>query len=96
MIMTLAEAKNVLRVDNTDNDGLITILINALPSYIEITTGMSEAQQLTEPLVKTVAGFILLLWYYADHSDDEKLQRTIDNLLKSITFKVQKLTTGEQ
>lgn len=94
MIMTLAEAKDVLRIDTTDNDALITSLIEAVPGYIEITTGMSEAQQLTEPLAKTVAGFLLLLWYYADHSDDEKLQRTIDSLLKAITFKVQAVTEG--
>ena len=94
MIMTLAEAKDVLRIDTDDNDALITSLIEAVPGYIEVTTGMSEAQQLTEPLAKTVAGFLLLLWYYADHSDDEKLQRTIDSLLKAITFKVQAVTEG--
>lgn len=94
MIMTLAEAKDVLRVDNTANDDLIESLILAVPGYIEVTTGMSEAQQLTEPLAQTVAGFILLLWYYADHSDDQKLQRTIDSLLKALTFKVQATTEG--
>lgn len=95
MIMTLAEAKDVLRIDTTDNDALITSLIEAVPGYIEVTTGMSEEQQETEPLVKTVAGFLLLLWYYADHSDDEKLQRTIDSLLKCITFKVQATPPNE-
>lgn len=95
MIMTLAEAKDVLRIDTTDNDALITSLIEAVPGYIEVTTGMSEEQQETEPLVKTVAGFLLLLWYYADHSDDEKLQRTIDSLLKCITFKVQAIPPNE-
>lgn len=94
MIMTLAEAKDVLRVDNMANDELIYSLILAVPGYIEVTTGMSEAQQLTEPLAQTVAGFILLLWYYADHSDDQKLQRTIDSLLKALTFKVQATTEG--
>ena len=94
MIMTLAEAKDVLRVDNMANDELIVSLILAVPGYIEVTTGMSEAQQLTEPLAQTVAGFILLLWYYADHSDDQKLQRTIDSLLKALTFKVQATTEG--
>lgn len=94
MIMSLDEAKDVLRIDNDANDVLIISLIEAVPGYIEVTTGMSEAQQLTEPLAKTVAGFILLLWYYADHSDDEKLQRTIDSLLKCITFKVEATTEG--
>ena len=60
--------------------------------YIEVTTGMSAEQQETEPLVETVSGFILTLWYFSDHSDDIKLQRTIDNLLKCITLKVQRST----
>lgn len=86
--MTLEEAKNVLRVDGTDNDELITSLLQAIPDYIEITTGMPAQLQESEPLVNTVSGFLLTLWYYADHSDDVKLQRTIDSLLKCITLKV--------
>jgi len=85
--MTLAEAKDVLRVDTTDNDDLITSLLAALPGYIELTTGLKEANQAAEPLVKTVSGFILLLWYYSDHADDEKLNRTITSLLAAITLK---------
>lgn len=85
--MTLAEAKDVLRVDIDDNDALIESLLAALPGYIELTTGLKEANQAAEPLVKTVSGFILMLWYYSDHADDVKLQRTIDSLLKAITLK---------
>ena len=85
--MTLSEAKDVLRVDIDDNDDLIYSLLAALPGYIELTTGLKEANQAVEPLVKTVSGFILMLWYYSDHADDVKLQRTIDSLLKAITLK---------
>ena len=85
--MTLEDAKNVLRVDIDDNDELIQSLLNALPGYIEIKTGMKEADQAAEPLVKTVSGVILMLWYYSDHADDVKLNRTIDSLLKAITLK---------
>ena len=86
--MSLQEACNALHVDEGNNDELITSLITALPDYIEQTTGMSSAQQAQEPLVKTCCNFLLILWYNADHSDDVKLQRTIDNLLKCITLKV--------
>lgn len=86
--MTLEEAKNILRVDCEDNDELINSLLQAIPDYIEVTTGMPAEQQANEPLVNTVSGFILTLWYYADHADDVKLQRTIDSLLKCITLKV--------
>lgn len=90
--MTLAEAKSVLRVDTDYNDDLIESLIAALPGYIEVSTGLKEADQDTEPLVKTVSGFVLMLWYYSDHADDKKLQRTIDNLLKAISLKARKQT----
>lgn len=86
--MTLAEAKNILRVDGGDNDALVGSLLYALPDYIEVATGMGFTQQQAEPLVDTVSGFLLTLWYYGDHSDTDKLQRVIDSLLKAITLKV--------
>lgn len=91
-MLTLAQACNILHVDEGNNDELISSLIYAIPDYIEVTTGMNAEQQETEPLVETVSGFILTLWYYSDHSDDIKLQRTIDSLLKCITLKVQRST----
>lgn len=87
MLLSLESACNVLHIDQGDNDDLVKSLLEAIPSYIETTTGMLEDDQEYEPLCKTAAGFILTLWYYADHSDDMKLQRTIDNLLKCITLK---------
>lgn len=86
--MTLEQAKNILRVDGGDNDALVSSLLYALPDYIEVATGMDYNQQDTEPLVDTVSGFLLTLWYYGDHSDADKLQRVIDSLLKAITLKV--------
>ena len=86
-MLSLQPARDILRVDGGDNDQPIETLIAAIPDYIEVTTGMDAAQQETEPLVDTVSGFLLTLWYYSDHTDDTKLQRTIDNLLKCITLK---------
>lgn len=83
--MTLAQACNVLNVDQGTNDDFIQGLIDALPSYIEITTGLKVEDQATEPLVETVSGFLLTQWYYADHADDQALTRTINSLLKVIT-----------
>lgn len=99
--MTIAEKvykyKEVLRIDqsNTANDELITSLVKALPGYIEVQTGYPEAQQDNEPLVDTVSGFIMRVWYYADHADDVKLQRTIDSLLKAITLKANTIHRAE-
>ena len=89
--MTLTEACNVLHVDKGNNDELIFSLIDALPGYIRVTTGMSEADQLKEPLVKVVAGFILTQWYYSDHADDQALTRTINSLFKAITLKAKEI-----
>lgn len=86
-MLSLQAAKDVLRVDNTENDALILSLCEALPDYIELTTGMTKQNQINEPLVDTVGGFIVTLWYYSDHADDVKLNRTIDALLKAITLK---------
>ena len=89
-MLTLSEAKDVLRIDGTDNDALIQSLLDTVPDYIEVTTGMRKENQETEPMVKTVAGFLLTLWYFSDSADDQKLHRTIDNLLKCITLKVKR------
>lgn len=87
-MMSLSEALNVLHLDeDSANASLVNSLIDAIPSYIETTTGMKERAQAHEPMCHTVSGFILTLWYYSDHSDTVALQRTIDNLLKCISIK---------
>ena len=86
-MMTLNDACDVLRVNPGDNDDLITSLLDAIPDYIEVTTGMSLNDQSAEPLVDTVSGFLLKLWYFGDHADDQALKRTIDCLLKAISIK---------
>lgn len=88
--MTLEEGLEVLRLDAGANDTLVQSLLDAVPNYIEVTTGMSIEQQAEEPICKTVTGFLLKLWYYADHADDVSLNRTIESLLKAITLKVKR------
>ena len=85
--MTLTEACNVLHVDEGNNDELISSLVAALPSYIEVATGLGTGHQDAEPLVKTVSGLLLTQWYYADHADDQALTRTINALLKAISLR---------
>lgn len=84
-MLTIDEAREFLRVDGTDNDVIILSLLEAIPGYIEVTTGMTAAQQGTEPLANTAGKFILQLWYNAEQADSDKLQRTIDGLLKALT-----------
>ena len=39
-MLSLEQACNILRVDQGNNDELITALISAIPDYIETTTGL--------------------------------------------------------
>lgn len=84
---TIYDARNALHLDEGDNDELVCSLVEALPDYIEQVTGMTAARQETEPLIKTVGNFIMELWYYGVHTDDVRLNRTINSLLKVLTFK---------
>lgn len=90
MTIELLEAKEVLRVDNNYNDEIIKSLVEAVPSYIETTTGMTIEQQTEEPLAKTVGGFLIKLWYNAEGTDSYRLQQVIESLLKTLSFRADK------
>ena len=85
--MTLKEACDTLHVDMGANDDIIKGLLEAIPGYIETTTGLKEEDQGKEPLVDVVSGFLLTQWYYADRADDLSLTRTASSLLKVISLK---------
>lgn len=85
-MLTLEQACEALRLDTTDNDAIIADLLEAIPDYIELTTGLTAEQQAGQPLADTVSKFILLLWYNAERADAEKMQRTIDSLLKALSL----------
>lgn len=84
-MLTLGEARDYLRIDGTDNDGIISPLLTAIPGYIELCTGMTTEQQDTEPLAITASKFILLLWYNPEQADNVKLERVIESLLKGLS-----------
>lgn len=84
-MLSIDEARDYLRIDGSDNDGVISPLLSAIPDYIETTTGMSTGQQASEPLANTVSKFLLALWYNAEGTETEKLERTINSLLKVLT-----------
>lgn len=86
-MVTLEQTREVLRLDTTDNDAIITGLMEAVPDYIELCTGITAEQQATEPLADTVTKFLLILWYNAERADGDKIQRTIDSLLKTLQLK---------
>lgn len=85
-MFTLAEARDILRVDGTANDGIIEPLIEAIPAYLQATTGYVPAAGADySPVARTAGQFLLQLWYYGENSDMDKLQRVIDCLLKALS-----------
>lgn len=86
-MLTLEKARDVLRLDGDDNDDIIIPLLDTIPDYIEVTTGLTAEQQESEPLAETLSGFLLKLWYNAEQSDAGKLERVISNLQKTLTLK---------
>lgn len=90
MPITLSEAKEILRLDNDFNNSVIAALVDAVPSYIESTTGMTVEQQSKEPLATTVGGFLITLWYNAEGTDSYRLNQVIDSLLKTLSLRVDK------
>lgn len=85
MLITTQEARDWLRLDNSDNDVNIEGLIESAEEYITLTTGMSADMQELSPLAKTACKFLLSLWYDPEQADSDKLQRSIDNLLKALS-----------
>ena len=86
-MVPLPVAREWLRIDGTDNDSVIAGLLVAAPDYIEMATGLEVSDQASEPLADTVTKFLLTLWYNAEQAEAERLQRTIDGLLKALTVK---------
>ena len=83
-VISLDEAREWLRLDNTDNDAVIAGLIEGAAQYITIATGLTVEDQAASPLAQTATKFLLSLWYDPTQADTDKLQRSIDNLLKAV------------
>jgi uncharacterized phage protein (predicted DNA packaging) len=86
-MITLETARDWLRLDGTDNDDIIQGLLDAAPDYIEVATGVTKRQQIKEPLADTATKFLLTLWYNAEQADADRLQLTIESVLKALSLK---------
>lgn len=84
-MLTIETAREWLRLDNSDNDDVISGLIDSAVEYITLTTGLSKEDQAYSTLAETAQKFLLTLWYDPQTAETDRLQRTIDNLLKAIT-----------
>lgn len=88
-ILTIEEGRDVLRLDGTDNDAIIQAFIDAIPAYLEMTTGKAWDEEPIPELAKLAAKFILQQWYYQETEEAERLKRAIDGLLTVLTVKAQ-------
>jgi hypothetical protein len=78
------EARDILRLDGTENDAQVAALVAGIPAYLEATTGYRATGE-HSPIAKAAGRFVLQLWYYGAHADADKLQRVIDCLLKALS-----------
>ena len=80
MILTLEEAKLNLRMSLEDDfdDKLITGLIKSIPDYLETKTGSRWEEEPINPLVKTLAGYLICSMY---DQNFEHYEKPISNLL---------------
>lgn len=85
MILTLEEAKNKLRVDFDDDDEMIQSLIDSIPEFLYNKTGSRLDTEPINPLVKTLAGFLICSWYDGNFKDYDNI---INNLLMTLTSMV--------
>ena len=85
LIFTLPEARDILRIDGEDNDTQIKALLQAIPPYLERTTGYYQAIGDYSPIARLCGRFLIQLWYYGENSDTQKLQRVIDHLLMALS-----------
>lgn len=96
-MLTMDEALLALRTEgNQGNKDIINGLLAAIPSYIETTTGIFDAAGAAEnyPLVKTLAKFLLCLWYNPDGTDAVQLQVVVNNLLKTLKAMARDINEG--
>nr|DAR08859.1 MAG TPA: hypothetical protein [Caudoviricetes sp.] len=80
MILTLKEAKLNLRMslEADCDDELITGLIKSIPDYLETKTGSRWEEEPINPLVKTLAGYLICSMY---DQNFEHYEKPINNLL---------------
>lgn len=82
MILTLEEAKDILRVDYDDDNARIQRFIDSIPDFLENKTGSRWDKEPINPLVKSLAEFILRSWYDNNFKDYDN---AINNLLSTLT-----------
>lgn len=81
-LLTLQEAKDTLRIDGTDNDTIIQPLIDALPDYMQATTGSAwdDDKAAGYNLAKACAKFLICKWFDMNTDYEDEISRLLATL----------------
>ena len=90
MIVTLAEAKEYLRVDTDDEDALITTLLAAAQKLCEDVTRLETAEFETAGEVAKIAVLFALGTLYQNREDNDPSE--LSKSLRSLLFGVRRQT----
>ncbi|AMQ22469.1 head-tail connector protein [Geobacillus sp. JS12] len=87
MIITLDEAKQWLRVEHSDEDGLISTLINAAEKYLFNATGNTFDS--TNELAKLFCYVLVTDWYENREmigKTSEKVRHTVESIVAQLAY----------
>ena len=82
MIFTIEEARDILRIDGSDNDAMIFALLSAVPPYLEATTGYTAVNGDYSPLAQAAGLALHQYGNYSHKAKTNKLQRISRTLWK--------------
>ncbi len=94
LIITLDEAKQWLRVEHSDEDGLISTLINAAEKYLFNATGNTFDN--TNELAKLFCYVLVTDWYENREmigKTSEKVRHTVESIVAQLTHCYDSTTT---
>lgn len=83
-VVTLADMRDYLRLDNTANDGILAGLIEAAAVYITQATGMDTTDQAANPLARSAVKMLVATWYDAQGIDATASERAVTEMLKHL------------
>lgn len=95
-MLTLEEAKEILKIDADYFDNRLQSLINILPHYIYERTGYPVERQNEEPLCHLLETFLIRDFFCPTTSTDAKVVSTICSLMTTIKYQALKYSAGTE
>lgn len=83
-VVSLADMRDYLRLDDTANDGILADLIEAAAVYITQTTGMDTTDQAANPLARSAIKMLVATWYDPQGIDATASERAVTEMLKHL------------